>query len=135
MAREHGFEAKRLSVDLHLIIDNITRHTASCIGEDIVIEGRFLPYVCCDIPGIVWIELRCNKEVRAKRYLERKDGTESGGALEGCDLDDQVLIEKLYPRIIPSAEDLIVVDTSTNSIDDVVNAIIEKIRSLKWQHD
>jgi len=96
-----------------------------------VIEGRFLPYVCVDIPRVVWIELRCDESVRQKRYIERRGKTEPCGDLERRDLSDQVLAERLYSKIMPRVIRRIVIDTSNGGVDDVVADITKRIPDVK----
>jgi cytidylate kinase len=126
-ARALGISPTELAPEEHFKIDELTRHRLLETGiRDLIIEGTLLDIVLRDFPTVYLVELVCSDDERLRRFSTRGSGDVA--AFRRRNDEDLSLRSSLYINADRRAPDY-VIDTTSKSIDDVVNTIASYVSS------
>jgi cytidylate kinase len=109
----------------HRHIDETTRAFVSQRQTAVVVEGRFLDRVLEDIPGVLFVRLRCGLGERSRRAREGHRSTTPSQE----DEEDDRLTAELHPAVKPERGGNIWMDIDTTIVDaeDVVRSIVARL--------
>ena len=119
----------QLSAEEHNAIDQKTREIASLVDSDLVIEGSFLHYVLIGISNVFWIELTCDDYVRRQRHQGRQCLTHASLDLNERDFYDEFLCQKLYKKTSLHSIEVVEIDSTNKSIEEIVTLITTAINN------
>jgi cytidylate kinase len=119
-----GVSPHELGTQEHTAIDRETRASFRGTQESVVIEGGFLDIVLVGCPEVSFVELICNDDGRATRFVSR-DGS-GVEAFHSRDASDTALKLRLYGESPTVTIPDLTLDTSVLTPSQVLEAITKR---------
>jgi cytidylate kinase len=113
------------AIPIHEQVDEETRSAAKNTRRLMIIEGRFLDIVLRGVPGILFVELICNHEVRSDR-MQTRDSV--GDFIAVRDVNDANLVQSVYTGSHRGGTEDLRIDTTSMAVEDIVTAIVSEYR-------
>jgi len=130
-AAQLALRPAELSKEAHIALDEETRSVAAEAVSSLVIEGSFLDRVLVTLHTPLFVRLTCDEQERRRRFHARLAGQSMNvRTLEDRDHEDARLRHWLYSDKNPASWDCLVVDTTSQPIEELSNYLTDYLGRL-----